>query len=367
MALAPQHPDDAARLAALRSYEILDTDPESEYDEIAHLAGAICDMPVALISFVDADRQWFKSATGIDRRETSLTESICTHAFLGDDILEIADTQDDPRTIDNPLCTGREGFRFYAGAVLKTSDGLPLGTLCVLGRRPAKLTPLQRDTLRVLAAQIMARMELRKSLAHAEMLRKEVDHRVKNSLQSLASLVRLAARRARHRETAEALSTLQSRIDAVARLHEELYRSDGGRIVDLGRYMANLTGHLAEIAPSHVRLQVKADNLAVSSEQAVAVGTLVNEFVQNSFKHAFPDGRHGMVHVTAERGSGDGKVQLTCRDDGVGLPDIALGGQDGLGMQIAAIISAELQGDLNIQSSEGEGLTIGIEFVSAAG
>ena len=74
-----------------------------------------------------------------------------------------------------------------------------------------------------------------------------------------------------------------------------------------------------------------------------------------------------MVHVTAERGSGDGKVQLTCRDDGVGLPDIALGGQDGLGMQIAAIISAELQGELNIQSSEGEGLTIGIEFVSAAG
>ena len=367
MSLASPHPDQAARLAALYGYEILDTDPEFEYDEIARLAAAICDKPIALISFVETDRQWFKAATGLHEAQTPMTQSICSHAILDDDLLEISDTQADPRTRDNPLCIGPKGLRFYAGAVLRNLDGLPLGTLCVLGEDPATLTPLQRDTLRVLAAQVMARLELRKSLANAAMLRKEVDHRVKNSLQSLSSLVRLAGRRARHEETAEALSTLQSRIDAVARLHEELYRSDSGRRVDLGRYLDNVGRHLTEIAPSHVRLEFKTENLSVSSEQAVAVGTLVNEFVLNSFKHAFPDGRHGMIHVVAERGSSEGKIHLSCRDDGVGLPDLAFRSQDGLGMQIAAVISAELQGELNIQSSDGEGLTIGIEFDGAAG
>lgn len=364
MVSAAPHPLQSERLAALRAYEVLDTDPEREFDEIVRLAGAICGKPITLISLVDKDRQWFKSEQGLGVPQTPLSQSICSHALLTDDFLEIPDTLADPRTADNPLCQGEDGLRFYAGALLIAPDNLPIGTLCVLDRKPGELTALQRDTLRVLAGQIMSRLELRKALNHAAMLRHEVDHRVKNSLQSLSSLVRLASRRAKHEETVEALSTLNSRIDAVARLHEELYRTDAGPVVDLGHYIENLTQHLAKLAPANVAVKVQTEKLPVASARAVAVGTLINEFVANSFKHAFPDGQEGTVRVTAERGSQDDTICLICEDDGIGLPDLADSSDGGLGMQIAAVISAELQGELNIHTNA-DGLRISIEFTIA--
>lgn len=358
---APIHPKQDARIDALRSYEILDTDREKDFDDIVALAAAICGAPISVINFIDTDRQWFKAETGLGMRETPLDTSICSHVILERDFVEIHDTLADPRTTDNPLCHGTPGVRFYAGALLWSDTGLPLGTLCILDHVPRHLTPLQRDAIRVLARQVMAQLEMRKSIRTASLLRKEVDHRVKNSLQSLAALVRIQSRQAVGDEAIAALDTVISRIGAVATLHEELYRTEAGPVIDLADYVANLSRHFAAIAPANVSIELSLDPVKVSSLQAVAVGTLINESVANAFKHAFPDARHGTVHIAIAETGGGSTVRVTCADDGVGLPTEPVPDSGGLGMKIAQIICAELQSKLEVQSSR-QGLSLSMEF-----
>ena len=362
---APKHHLQTDRLRALRGYEILDTDPEQEFDEIVKLAAAICDAPISVINFIDADRQWFKAEVGLGVRQTPLETSLCSHAILANDFVEIFDTLLDDRMSDNPLCVGDSGVRFYSGALLKTTEGLPLGTLCVLDRQPKTLTPLQRDTLRVLATQVMARLELRKSIKYAELLRQEVDHRVKNSLQTLSSFVRFATRQARSDETQAAMSTIHSRIEAIGMVHNELYRTNAGPVVDLAHYLSRLETGLRTFQPDHIALDITVEQIDVSSGQAVAVGTLVNEFVANSWKHAFPDGRPGQILISASRGAGENDVQIICADNGVGLPATQKEGSAGLGMQILAVIAAELHCK-PVFTSTAEGLRISLTFQGRA-
>lgn len=154
---------ESARLAALQSYEILDTPPEAEFDDFTKLAAYICQSPVALISLVDRDRQWFKSKIGVDAEETPLDVSICRHAIRHDGLFIIPDTLQDPRTQDNPYVTSDPHFRFYAGARLDSSEGYPLGTICVLDSQPRELSGAQKQALEMLARQVMTAMELRSS------------------------------------------------------------------------------------------------------------------------------------------------------------------------------------------------------------
>ncbi|WP_324753389.1 sensor histidine kinase [Roseovarius sp. Pro17] len=359
------HPRQTERLELLHSFEILDTDREADFDDIAQLASQICGTSISVVNLIDADRQWFKAEVGLGLRETPLSTSICAHVILQDDFVEIPDTLNDPRMKDNPLCQANPGLRFYAGALLKSDDGLPLGTLCVLDHEPRTLTPLQRDTLRVLARQVVAQLEMRKALKGNKLLRQEIDHRVKNSLQSLSSLVGIQQRTAVSDETISALGTIHSRIQAVAQLHEQLYRTDGGPIINLKTYVEQLIQHFAVMAPSRVRLILEAEDCMIPSAQAVAVGTLVNEFVANSFKHAFPDERGGKVFIQITRGSAPNTVRFTCRDTGVGLPPEAEAVQGGLGMLIAQVISAELQSDLQVDTLP-SGLSVSLEFAIAA-
>lgn len=363
MPIASSHPQQAERLAALYDYEILETEREREFDEIVQLAAASCGTAISVINFIDEERQWFKAETGLGVRETPLATSLCSHVILEDEFVEINDTLLDQRMSDNPLCCSDPGLRFYAGALLKTADGLPLGTLCVLDYEPKELTPLQRDTIRVLASQVMAQLDLRKALRHTGMLRKEVDHRVKNSLQSLSSLVRLSGRKAQAEETIEALATIGSRIDAVAMLHEELYRTDAGHVIGLGRYLENLISHFRQIAPANVTLSLQAIETKITSNEAVAVGTLINEFIANAFKHAFPDNRLGQIDVVVTRNASDGLIRINCRDNGVGLSEEKNLSTGGLGMQIAAVISAELDGKLDVDTKS-DGLNVTFEFAS---
>jgi PAS domain S-box-containing protein len=155
------------RLNALDGYRIIDTEPEATFDDLTKLAGMVCQAPVALISLVTADRQWFKSACGLNEKETPRDISVCTHAVAQDQPLYVvADMAADPRFAQGPLVQGPEHFRFYAGAVLRTADGDALGTLCVLDRepRPNGLTEAQGEALRALARQVMSLLELRQTL-----------------------------------------------------------------------------------------------------------------------------------------------------------------------------------------------------------
>lgn len=153
------------RLKTLRRYKILDTPPEMSYDDLTHLASEICDTPIAAISLVDKDRQWFKSILGIEVRQTSRDVAFCAHAILNkDEPLIVEDATQDARFWDNVLVTGQPGIRFYAGTPLVMSDGNPIGTLCVIDNVPRKITSSQRRALEVLGREVVAQLELRRNL-----------------------------------------------------------------------------------------------------------------------------------------------------------------------------------------------------------
>jgi PAS domain S-box-containing protein len=158
---------EAERLEALRRFRILDTLPECEFDDIALLAAHICRTPIAMVSLVDADRQWFKAKVGVAETGTARDIAFCAHAILGADLFVVPDATADERFAGNPFVTGAAHIRFYAGAPLVTPEGHALGTLCVLDRTPRELAPEQASALGALARQVVSLLELRR--AHADL------------------------------------------------------------------------------------------------------------------------------------------------------------------------------------------------------
>ncbi len=152
------------RLQALYQLSILDTAREQSYDDIAQLAMVICNLPIAVVTLIDKNRQWFKACVGLDATETHRDVAFCAHAILNPtEILEVEDATQDERFADNPLVTGTPGIRFYAGAPLLMQSGFALGTLCVVDYKPGKLTATQKKSLMLLASQIVKLFELQES------------------------------------------------------------------------------------------------------------------------------------------------------------------------------------------------------------
>jgi len=156
--------NEKARLQALHKYKILDTDPEKAFDDLAILASQICQTPVALISLIDSNRQWFKSKVGVNVSETPREVSFCATAIEQPDLFVVPDASKDPRFSTNPFVVSDPKIRFYAGAPYTSSDGHPLGTLCVVDIVPRQLTSSQKNALLALSRQVQAQFELRKNL-----------------------------------------------------------------------------------------------------------------------------------------------------------------------------------------------------------
>lgn len=174
MELATWPPNESARQQALDELQILDTPEEEEFDDITALASILCHTPIALISLVDRERQWFKSRLGVGVGELPRATSVCGHTILGDDILEVPDTLADRRFADNPLVVGEPQLRFYAGMPLHTADHHNIGTLCVADRRPRHLSVEQKTALRALARQVVRLFDLRSRTRRERELRRKL-------------------------------------------------------------------------------------------------------------------------------------------------------------------------------------------------
>ena len=352
----------ARRLAAIRPYAILDTPREAEYDDLVALAAQICAAPIALISFVLADRQWFKAETGLGVRETPIDESICQHLLLTPGLTVIPDTRADPRTANNPLVTAEPGLRFYAGQLLASPDGVPLGTLCVLDRRPrGGLDPAQRFALQTLARQLISQLELRRTLLaqqhlieQKDLLFTELNHRIKNSLQLVAALIQLQSGAAHDQQVRTQLEAARGRVLTVAQLHEHLYTTTDVDEVDLSDYLRALLAKLAESAPAGAELRLEAGPAIVATDRAVPMALIVNELVTNAIKHAHRDS--GLTHVVVRVDSvADGGLQVSVTDDGVGLPACFDPGATGasLGMRIITGLIRQLGASLRWEDQGG--------------
>lgn len=337
---------ESERLRALRRLNVLDTPVEERFDDLTHLASMICETPVALVSLVDVDRQFFKSRHGIDICETDLERSVCFHAIRSDRTLVIEDVTKDARTRDNPLIE-EMGMRFYAGVPLIGSEGLALGSLCVIDYRPRRLSPSQIDALERLARQAVTQLELgalldetesarreaAEALHRADVLKEEIDHRVKNSLTQVAALLRLESAHVDLPEARAALDRARERVTTIANVHRELNARAGDRNVDIAPFLQGIADELRASLPAGVTLDPHLDSVTFGTRSAIHFAIILNECVANSVKYAFPEGTGGRIEVSGRREGDDYVFAIT--DNGVGRNDQPDGLRGpGLGMRI---------------------------------
>ncbi len=348
--------DEAARLAALDRYAILDTPREAGFDQLAELASRLCRAPIAVVNLIAEDRQWFKAEVGLGIRETPLEVSICRHFLRRPGLTVVPDVAADPLLAGNPLVTGDPRLRFYAGCLLTTPDGQPIGTLCVLDHRPRDLDANQRFALQTLADQVMAQLELRLALRDKEallrrqgLLMQEVHHRVHNSLQLVGSVVSMQLRNVAEPAARTALEDTNRRIRSIAAVHDRLHRADRLDVVDLAEFLEGLVGDLGAGASQGIRLEVRAVPAPVAVGTAVSLALLVNEMVTNALKYAYPEGQDGLIEVGLTA-AGGGRLRLSVRDHGRGLPDgFAAGQSRSLGMRLLFALSRQLGGEAAIE------------------
>lgn len=235
MTVAPWSAKETLRLAKLQAYNILDTPAEPAYDDIVALAAQLCQVPAALISMIDADRQWFKAKVGLEGSETSRSVAFCAHTIQQTEVLVVEDTHLSERFRLNPLVTGPPHIRFYAGMPLITPDGYAVGSLCVADYQPRQLSGAQLNALRVLARQVVAQMELahqsQQLMQSNEQLEAKVQARTAGLTSALQRLLKaqssLAKQEAafRHSSLHDSLTGLPNRSYFMQRLHQAIQLS----------------------------------------------------------------------------------------------------------------------------------------------
>ena len=342
-ALLPDNEFD--RLRALREYDVLDTLPEQEYQDIVQLAALICGTPIALVSLVDTDRQWFKAKVGIDAAETSRESAFCAHALHEPHKLFIVnDAKKDPRFTDNPLVTSAPNIHFYAGAPLTTTEGHVLGTLCVVDTKPRELTPIQQEALFALSRQVISQLDMRLKLneleqaqrklrevaAHQDRIKEEERTRIAREIHDelggvmtgIKSYLSFAIDHAQrtgvpadpHLANASALA--DSAIDTVRRVITDLRPS----VLDQLGIWAALDWYAGQFSartgvPCQVDIAADLDDsaLRVDSALSTALFRIVQETLTNVSRHAAAT----RVQLQVRR-DGDG-VLVEIRDDGAGI------------------------------------------------
>lgn len=351
---------ESERMTAVRRYDILDTPPDGAFDRITALAARRFGVPISIISIVDEDRIWFKSRHGVPVEQIGRDPGLCASAILSNDPHIVTDASIDPRSLANPLVAGDFGLRFYAGVPLTTSDGHNLGTLCIIDKNPRPIDEGQIADLKDLASVVMDQMELqlaaRRAVSQAELMAKEIDHRVMNSLQFVSSLLTMQSRSPDVGVAAHQLQIAANRVAAVAQVHRHFTAEDAD-VTSCISFLRKLCSDLESVVGQPI--SVHGDEGEVPTRAIQPIGLLVNELVTNAAKHG-----GGVIEVGYS--TRDRVHKLSVCDAGEGLPpDFDLSeARASLGMRVVTVLARQLGGDLSVGSRDGgSGTCFSVSFV----
>ena len=389
----PLPTNELQRVQAVRSYEIFDTEEENDYDALTSIASMICQIPVALITFIDDQRQWFKSHHGTNINENLREYSFCTHTIAAEEeIMVVSDASKDERFANNPMVTGPTKIAFYAGVPLVNSEGYALGTLCVLDQVPRELTADQKNALKILAKQVIDKIELRRKIKELATVNKELElsEQRKSDFLSIVS-----------HELKTPITTLKANLQMLDRIKEKPDSPLFPKLVDscsknvekinlmvddllnMHRYSENQLElnkthfsiyDLMSICCNHVRIDdrhelfVKGDHKIMLYADEHRIEQVLVNFVNNAVKYA-PDSRQIDLTVSIV----DNNVKVSVKDYGPGIPEDNIphlfdrywrashSGKKytglGLGLYICAQIIARHDGHIGVESTIGQGST----------
>lgn len=351
--------NEAQRMAAVRRFDVLDTPPDGAFDRITAIAARRFGVPISIISIVDEDRIWFKSHHGVPVEQIDRAPGLCASAILGDDPYLLSDASVDPRSLANPLVAGDFGLRFYAGVPLTTSDGYNLGTLCVIDKEPKPIDQSQIEDLKDLASVVMDHMEMRLAARHAvsqaQLMAKEIDHRVMNSLQFVSGLLAMQSRSPDLGEAAAHLQMAANRVAAVAQVHRHFYSHEADQTSCID-FLRRLCGDLASILDRPIHIHGDEGNVPTTWIQPI--GLLVNELVTNAAKHG-----QGLIEVTYTTDHRDHRI-IVC-DEGEGLPENfdPAAATKSLGMRVITSLAQQLGGTIEAGNrNDRKGSCINVAF-----
>ena len=375
MTFMPATFDEDARLAVLDSYGILDTPPERSFDDVVRMVSQLLGAPIAAVNLIARGRQWFKSEIGLGTREMPLDDSICRHALLQETQMIVPDTLEDPRFASNPLATGPASLRFYAGALLKTRDGVPLGTLCVLDHkpRPQGLTEHEQFMLSTMAHQVMSQIELRRALADQEALnetlrradvRKDeflamLAHELRNPLAPIVSAAAMLSNfeldPAMVHRAADIIGRQAGHMTSLIDDLLDVSRVTRGKVelefveLDLRDVMADAIEQVRPLIEKHAHrlvLEAMPARAPVVGDRKRLVQVMTN-LLSNAAKYTLEGGR-----IEVRLAARNGMIDVAIRDDGIGMsPEL-----------IASAFDLFSQGTRGLDRSQG-GLGIGLALV----
>lgn len=333
---AEPHPQEATRLSTLLDHELLDTGFEEVFEELTELASTICGTPIALVSLIDSDRQWFKSRHGLDASETPRDYAFCAHAILQDDVFIVEDALKDERFYDNPIVAGEPRVIFYAGAVIRARNDMPLGTLCIIDHKPREFTQEQSRVLKVLARQVESQIELRQRnihLARMNATKKDtmaiVAHDLKGAFSSVFGFSRLLAKKMQDKKLESEMQAMGLRLTScaseVVKLLDELLRWSESEMDSVKAEMSDydpaisvkscldLFAETAQMKDISFKSTLP-EGLTVFTNQVITT-TILRNFISNALKYSY---KGGTIEIGADRAPHE--TVLYVRDFGKGMP-----------------------------------------------